>query len=148
MTEKAIIADAANAAICATRAAARRPRALPNMRKSQPRGPAHAVAAPPNRSLPANVYHNGAGSTPGPSRKCHFSRKLGPWCFRATLRQWKGWWNDPSRTRKLAAPQSPAAAGRRHRRSAGRSIIPDGAIECGPAYGGARPTTATSRPRP
>jgi len=39
MTEGAIIADAANAAICAARAIARRRRARPNMRKPQ--------AAPP-----------------------------------------------------------------------------------------------------
>jgi len=37
MTEKAIIADAANAAICAPRAIARRRRALPNMPKPQAR---------------------------------------------------------------------------------------------------------------
>ena len=37
MTEKAIIADAANAAICAPRAIARRPRALPNMHISPAR---------------------------------------------------------------------------------------------------------------
>jgi len=40
MTEKAIIADTANAAICAPRAIARRPRALPNMYRPPIRRPA------------------------------------------------------------------------------------------------------------
>ena len=42
----------------------------------------------------------------------------------------------PSRTRTLAAPQSPAAAGRRHRRSAGRAIIPDGSTRVWPGSWG------------
>jgi hypothetical protein len=50
---------------------------------------------PSNRSLPANVYHNGARSVLRRWRKGHFREKPGLWCYRATLRLWQGWRNDP-----------------------------------------------------
>ena len=131
----------------------------PRNRPSPPSTPQHAQTPPdppsrPSRSRPHPIdryrpmlTRMGLARALEASTKMTLSRKAGPWCFRATLRQCKGWRNDSQALEHERGRRSKT----RQQRGGGiedrpaADVARDRAIEHARPMG-ARPTTATSRP--